>query len=109
MKLAVLLISVLLLAAGVEARKPSNGTWKKCLKSCEKDQVCQMDCLKQESKQCLKQCGKLDKKCLNKCDKDYRNRCAETCKKGCKKTSTTSKKGCKKKKCIKNLCPNKKN
>ena len=101
MKLAVLLISVLLLAAGVEARKPS----KECLKSCGKDKECQMDCLRQESKQCLKQCGKLDKECLKQCDKDDKKRCDKTCKKGCNKTS---KKGCKKK-CIKNWCTNKKN
>jgi len=49
MKLAVLLISVLLLATGVEARKPS----KECLKSCGKD------------KECLKGC--CYKRCLNMC------------------------------------------
>ena len=51
MKLAVLLISVLLLAAGVEARKPSKEL--KCLKSCGKD------------KECLKGC--CYKRCLNMC------------------------------------------
>ena len=72
MKLAVLLISVLLLATGVEARKPS----KECLTSCGKDKECLKECLKDKVcyKRCLKKCRMTNtackKKCCKKCFKD---------------------------------------
>ena len=61
MKLAVLLISVLLLAAGVEARKPSKEL--KCLKSCGKDeepQECRKGCCFQT---CFKRCRMTSEAC----------------------------------------------
>ena len=76
MKLAVLLISVLLLATGVEARKPS----KECLTSCGKDKECLKECMKDKVKdkvcykRCLKKCRMTNtackKKCCKKCFKD---------------------------------------
>jgi hypothetical protein len=62
MKLAVLLISVLLLATGVEARKPS----KECLKSCGKDKECLKGCC---YKRCLNMCRMTSEACEKKCCK----------------------------------------
>jgi len=62
MKLAVLLISVLLLATGVEVRKPS----KECLKSCGKDKECLKGCC---YKRCLNMCRMTSEACEKKCCK----------------------------------------
>ena len=81
MKLAVLLISVLLLATGVEARTPS----KECLTSCGKDKECLKVCHKEwlKEKVCYKRCLK---KCLINGNKP-------ACKKRCSKKCFKDKKG----------------